>query len=97
MGRIGSLRKLRNFGKCVFVYLKFVILYFMAFDLFCFCNFCANVLIFSYFTFCSLVGTLLEREGRKNVLLSDIATKEFRLKSLKPKIKTIIEVSIYFF
>ncbi|VDN21229.1 unnamed protein product [Gongylonema pulchrum] len=41
----------------------------------------------------SLVGTLLEREGRKSVLISDITTKEHRLKSLKPKIEAIIEAA----
>ncbi|VDN21230.1 unnamed protein product [Gongylonema pulchrum] len=41
----------------------------------------------------NLVGTLLEREGRKSVLISDITTKEHRLKSLKPKIEAIIEIA----
>lgn len=41
----------------------------------------------------SLVGTLQEREGRKNVLISDISTKEHRLKSLKPMIESLIEAS----
>ncbi|VDM26296.1 unnamed protein product [Toxocara canis] len=39
----------------------------------------------------SLVATLQEREGRKNVLISDISTKEHRLKSLKPMIESLIE------
>ncbi|VDD90117.1 unnamed protein product [Enterobius vermicularis] len=41
----------------------------------------------------NLVATLQEREGRKNVLLSDISKKEYRLKSLKPKIEALIETA----
>uniref|UniRef100_A0A915PRQ5 THO complex subunit 5 n=1 Tax=Setaria digitata TaxID=48799 RepID=A0A915PRQ5_9BILA len=41
----------------------------------------------------NLVGTLQEREGRKNVLITDITTKEHRLKSLKPRIEAVIEAA----
>ncbi|VDN02034.1 unnamed protein product [Thelazia callipaeda] len=41
----------------------------------------------------NLLGTLQEREGRKNVLITDITTKEHRLKSLKPRIEALIEAS----
>uniref|UniRef100_A0A158R473 THO complex subunit 5 n=1 Tax=Syphacia muris TaxID=451379 RepID=A0A158R473_9BILA len=41
----------------------------------------------------NLVATLQELEGRKNVLLSDISKKEYRLKSLKPKIEAIIDAT----
>ncbi|VDO72432.1 unnamed protein product [Onchocerca flexuosa] len=40
-----------------------------------------------------MVGTLQEREGRKNVLITDITTKEHRLKSLKPRIEAVIEAA----
>ncbi|VDK72376.1 unnamed protein product [Litomosoides sigmodontis] len=41
----------------------------------------------------NLVGTLQEREGRKNVLITDITTKEHRLKSLKPRVEAVIEAA----
>ncbi|KAL4003686.1 Fms-interacting family protein [Acanthocheilonema viteae] len=41
----------------------------------------------------NLIGTLQEREGRKNVLITDITTKEHRLKSLKPRIEAVIEAA----
>ncbi|MFH4978649.1 hypothetical protein AB6A40_005358 [Gnathostoma spinigerum] len=41
----------------------------------------------------NLVALLQEREGRKGVLLSDIATKTHRLKSLKPHLSSIIEAT----
>lgn len=38
------------------------------------------------------MATLTEKEGRRNVLQSDINGKESRLKSLKPKIEGLIKV-----
>uniref|UniRef100_A0A0N4U1L4 Drf_FH3 domain-containing protein n=1 Tax=Dracunculus medinensis TaxID=318479 RepID=A0A0N4U1L4_DRAME len=37
----------------------------------------------------NLLGTLQELEGRKGVLLSDIMTKEHRIKSIKPKVEDL--------
>ncbi|VDK42401.1 unnamed protein product [Anisakis simplex] len=41
----------------------------------------------------TLIGTLQEREGRKNVLISDISTKQNRLKSLKSMVESLIEAA----